>query len=298
MKIWEIKGEYRFCVEKNHFCSIIIEKHLQQVHKVIIDFHTHIFPDDIAERAIAKLSGVSGLRPFTDGTLRGLKESMKKGGIDYSVILPVATAPRQVESINRMAAELNGKDGIIYAGAIHPDCGDVEGILDGIRAAGLFGIKLHPDYQGTFFDDDRYLRILEEAAKRELITVTHAGVDIGYPKVIHCTPDRILNALNALKGVIDDKLVVAPLGGYGSCREILKKRAGQRIYSDTASVLHISPEKAKSIIEAHGTDKVLFATDSPWSGQREYVELISSLGFTDTELEKMLCGNAKKLLKM
>ncbi|MCF0137900.1 MAG: amidohydrolase family protein, partial [Oscillospiraceae bacterium] len=46
------------------------------------------------------------------------------------------------------------------------------------------------------------------------------------------------------------------------------------------------------------TDKVLFATDSPWSGQREYVELISSLGFTDTELEKMLCGNAKKLLKM
>ena len=67
---------------------------------MIIDFHTHTFPDKIASRAIEKLEGFGDIFSCSDGTSAGLLSSMAKAGISLSVDLPVATAERQVVSIN------------------------------------------------------------------------------------------------------------------------------------------------------------------------------------------------------
>ena len=80
---------------------------------MVIDFHTHTFPDSVAPRAIAQLSERGGIKPHNEGTLSALKESMRKNGVDISVILPVATSVHQVESINRTAAALNGRDEVL-----------------------------------------------------------------------------------------------------------------------------------------------------------------------------------------
>ena len=45
----------------------------------------------------------------------------------------------------------------------------------------------------------------------------------------------------------------------------------------------------------HGTDKVLFGTDSPWEDQKDYVKRISHMAFTKKELEQILSQNAKNL---
>ena len=60
---------------------------------MVIDIHTHTFPDKIASAAIDKLSAAGHIPYFSNGTVSGLKTSMKKAGIDYSVVLPVATNP-------------------------------------------------------------------------------------------------------------------------------------------------------------------------------------------------------------
>ncbi len=264
---------------------------------MIIDFHTHTFPDKIAEKTIAYLAEKGNVKPFREGTLSSLKESMKRSGVDYSVILPVATVPRQVVSINNLAAELNGKDGIIYAGAIHPDHEDIDGALDFIKNAGLFGIKLHPDYQGVYFNDPRCIRIMEGAAKRGLYIVTHAGIDVGYPDDVHCTPDMVLEVLEKLKGIIDGKLILAHLGGCDLPDEVLQKLCNKPVYMDTAVVLDRYPEKSVEIIKKHGADKILFATDSPWADQKAFVELLRSFGFSENENEMMFSKNAEKILE-
>lgn len=263
---------------------------------MIIDFHTHVFPDKIAEKTIAYLSEKGGIPAYTNGSLAGLKASQKNAGINYSVVLPVATAARQVESINRFAASQNGKDGVFYAGAIHPECENAEEILDGIKAAGLFGIKIHPDYQGAYFDDERYIRIMSAAAKRGLITITHAGTDVGYPNDIHCTPDMVLSVLGKLGGIIENKLVLAHMGGCDMADEVLKKLVGKPVYFDTAFVLDRYPEKSLALIRAHGADKTLFATDSPWADQKKFVGIIKGFDLTEEEKDKILYKNAEKLL--
>ena len=117
---------------------------------MLIDFHTHIFPDKIAASAIQGLSERAQIPPHTDGTLQGLIDAMSRDGVDLSVVLPVATNPAQVEKINRRALEINAlfdKTGVISFGAMHPEFSDYKAELRWLRENGFKGIKLHPDYQ-------------------------------------------------------------------------------------------------------------------------------------------------------
>ncbi len=263
---------------------------------MVVDFHTHTFPDRIAAQSIAYLSKKGGIRAFHAGTLSALKTSMRESGVDVSVVLPIATKPQQEASINALSKAENGRDGVFFAGGIHPDCPDVEGTLDFIKDAGLFGIKLHPDYQDVDFDDPRYLHIMEEAARRGLCIVTHAGIDIAFREHVHCTPDMVLRVLSELGGVIEDRLVLAHLGGYELPDEVLQKLCGKPVYMDTAAVLGLYPEKCREIIARHGPEKVLFATDSPWAQQRAFLERLHSFGFSASDEALMLYQNAERLL--
>ena len=81
---------------------------------MIIDTHTHTFPDKIAARALAGMekSIVDNhgwdVKIKVAGT-RDALESTKKNGVDISVVVPVATKPEQSVSINEFAAHTNEK---------------------------------------------------------------------------------------------------------------------------------------------------------------------------------------------
>lgn len=277
---------------------------------MIIDMHTHSFPDKIAAPTIEKLKGLGGTLPFSDGTAAGLSASMKKGGVDLSVILPVATSPRQVVHINDSAVRTNEatrETGLLSLGGMHPDFPDFKAELRRVKELGLKGIKLHPAYQGVDFDDIRYLRILDEAAALGLTVVVHAGIDIGLPGHIWCTPDQVLRVL---KQVQPDRLVLAHMGGWRLWDEVEDKLAGAPVYFDTAyalGVIHpipgremdvslLSPEYFLRLARKHGTGRILFGTDSPWGDQGEAVAELMSLPASGTEKAAILGGNAQRLL--
>lgn len=165
---------------------------------MIIDFHTHIFPDKIAGRTLDYLSDIFGASPFADGTHTGLCDSMKKAGVDVSVSLPAVTKVSQVESINRFASAFT-EGAVISFGGIHPECENYKEILKEIKNLGLKGIKLHPDYQDMYFDDIRYEHIVDTASELGLITVVHAGADPKCPKDVHCTPKMARKLLDDVK---------------------------------------------------------------------------------------------------
>ncbi len=267
---------------------------------MIIDFHTHIFPDAIAERTIEHLVNIGKIPAFTDGTLSGIRRSMAEAGIDLSVVLPVATKPSQFDTINKFAAQINGTDGIISFGGIHPDNNDVEDKLDRIKSLGLKGIKLHPDYQQCYIDDERYIRIIAHCVKIGLIVLIHSGVDAGYPDPVHCTPEGAVKMLTKVEQLCPDcepKIVLAHMGANRMSDRVTEHLAGKNVYFDLAYVFcHESPDTMVNVIRAHGADRVLFATDSPWNSQKADVDMFHALALTDEEKEKILHLNAKKLL--
>lgn len=265
---------------------------------MIIDFHTHIFPDKIAARSIEALSEVSGITAATDGTLNGLLAFMDRSGVDLSVIMPVVTKPAQFESVNTFAAKVNEQYSgrLLSFGGIHPDSEDYKSELNRIKELGLPGIKLHPDYQGVMIDDVHYMNIIEYADVLDLAILVHAGLDIGLPEPVHCPPDKARKVLDALK---PKKLVLAHMGGWKQWEEVYEYLAGENVYLDTAFCFdYMTQDMFLMLCEKHGTDKILFATDSPWSDARRDLEVIKSLPLADNAKEAIFFGNAKKLLNI
>ena len=105
---------------------------------MLIDFHTHAFPERIAAKAVAKLAHqAGGLFPQTDGTLASLKEEMGRDGVDISVVHSIATSPKQQTNVNNYAIEMDRDPAIVAFGSVHPDAPDVLDELERISAACL-----------------------------------------------------------------------------------------------------------------------------------------------------------------
>ncbi len=261
----------------------------------MIDFHTHMFPDKIAAKTLDFLSGRCKTAPFTNGTAAGLAQSTEAAGLHCSVALPVVTNPAQFESVNRFAAQYReGK--ILSFGGIHPDNSDYKEKLTYLKNNGFRGIKLHPDYQGTFFNDIRYKRILSFASELGLIVSVHAGFDPGYPDCVHCTPAM---AREVIDDVRPEKLILAHMGGFLRWDEVEQELVGRDVWFDTAVVFGKIPDgQFIRICRQHGTDRILFATDSPWSGQKESVEYFQKMDMTEDEKKYIFTENAKKLLTL
>ena len=267
---------------------------------MIIDFHAHVFPEKIAARALGKLAEVSRLTPSTDGTVQGLQASMARSGVDLSVVLPVVTDPRQFDSILRFAASINEtcsgspEDRLISLAGMHPADEHYKEHLSRIKQEGFRGIKVHPNYQGIQFSDIRTKRLLAAASELGLVIVTHAGYDPYTPEEEFASPDMILEVL---RDVAPEKLVLAHMGSNRNYKEAEERLYGQKVYLDTAfSITELSHADFVRMVRKHGADRVLFATDVPWTDQGDCVRKLESSALTAEEKELISCKNAMGLL--
>lgn len=282
---------------------------------MIIDFHTHTFPEKISAKVVDKLGRVSRTKPFTNASVPDLIESMKEGGIDYSVNLPVMTTVDQVEKINASMIKANESlrdSHIITFGGMHPDYENYKEELRNLKENGIPGIKIHPAYQNCDFSDIRNKRIIDYASELGLIVLTHAGIDIGIYDHNYCSTQHILKVIDE---VHPEKLVLAHMGGWGCWEDVLRDLAGAPVWFDTAFSLgkitqnpqveelpylteNLTDEQFVKLVRAHGTDKILFATDSPWEAQGEYVARMNATTLTDEEKKRLFEENARALLSI
>ena len=263
---------------------------------MIVDFHTHVFPEKLAPVVLPILAERAELEPTTDGTADSLAVSMMLAGIDVSVTLPVITDPAQFESTNRFSASLCSRPYISAFGAIHPDCDDIKGKLRFIKELGLKGIKIHPDYQGTDINDKKYMNIVDQANDLGLWTVTHAGIDVGLPDALRSTPEKIAALIDAVR---PDRFIAAHMGGWKGWDVVLERIAGRGIYLDTAFCFNgsLDDKTFVELVHANGADRILFATDCPWGPQKEQLDHFMAIdGLSGHEKDLIAGENAACIL--
>lgn len=263
---------------------------------LIIDFHTHCFPEKIAKNTIEKLSYVSGgLIPQTNGTAKSLLSLMDKDNVDKSVVLSIATNANQQKNVNDFAISLKSER-IIPFGSVYPFSEDWEEELERLKDSGIKGIKLHPDYQQFFVDDERFFPIYKKIEKLGFILIFHAGEDFGFPPPYKATPERLRKVVT----LIETPVVCAHWGSLLMVDDVLKYLCDlDNCYFDTAFGYGTMPKaRALSILEKKGTDKILFGSDSPWNAPSWDVDMLKTMGLTQEEEEKIFYKNAEKLLSL
>ncbi|MBE6983807.1 MAG: metal-dependent hydrolase [Ruminococcaceae bacterium] len=280
---------------------------------MIIDFHTHIFPKKIAAHAIATIEIKAATPSYTDGSLDALRASMAESGVDISVLLSVATNPVKVSHMNdlQIAGAQQGDPDLVWFGCCHPHCPKWKEELERIAAAGLKGIKLHPQYQGFVIDSPESLRVLEKCGELGLMVVNHSGKEPAYPGVFNSSPEQIRNALKqvgpvtfvgAHMGALQDWDKAADM--YGDLSNVYidtsfglrSLKPGERGYYTQEALGLMEAETFMKLVRDLGANRVVYGTDSPWRGQKQTIDGIRSLPLTDEEKEMIFHKNAEKLL--
>ena len=261
----------------------------------VIDSHCHIYPEKIAEKAVAGTDNFYGENSVGTGTVSNLLSLGKEAGVDHFIVQSVATTPKQVKSINEfIAKEVENSGGLMTGlGTLHPDSVDIKADVKHLLELGLKGVKLHPDIQAFKIDDYRCLKIYELCEEKGLPILMHTG-DNRYD---YSNPNRLLPILEIYKGLT---VIGAHLGGWSIWDEAVEVyRNMPNFYVDCSSSFpYLKPETAKEIIRKYGADKVLFGTDYPmWSPKRE-IEYFMGLSLDESEINSIMNMNAKKLFNL
>ena len=113
---------------------------------------------------------------------------------------------------------------------------------------------------------------------------------------VKCTPERVLDLIERVPG---GRLVLAHFGGNEMTEEVYDLLCGHDIYFDTGLALdYISEQSFKKILDKHGEDKILFATDGPWADATAYIERIRSFGLGERVENKIFYENAARLINL
>ena len=79
--------------------------------------------------------------------------------------------------------------------------------------------------------------------------------------------------------------------------DVIKYLVKEDVYFDTAYVLkYLTKKDFMNVLENHGEDKILFASDFPWSDFDDDVKIIKSYGLSSQAEDKIFYKNAKRLL--
>ena len=257
---------------------------------MIIDFHTHVFPDNIAEKASNSIGRFYDLPIHFDGTLATLLRIEKAAGVGACVVHSVATTPTQTASINGFIAGLCRQNENVYGFAtIHPDQEDMAGEIERALALGLKGVKIHSDMQRTALDDPRLFQMYEVIQGRVPL-LAHTGDS----RFDYSNPGRLLRVLDAFPKLT---VVGAHFGGWSVWQEACEALRGRDIYVDCSSSFYaLSPEESKALILGYGAHRVLFGSDYPMWDPGAELKALDAIGLPAAELERILHENAELLL--
>jgi len=261
--------------------------------ELIIDFHTHAFPDAVAAKAIPALEQKGNVKANHDGRIDSLLTSMDRAGIQKGVLCSIATNPNQYEAILSWSRQI-GSERIIPFPSCHPADPKVLENIARIAEEGFIGIKMHPYYQDFFLDEDRMRPIFTEINRHGLILMMHTGYDIGFPRQRRADPAAIVKIIERFPGL---KLVTSHFGAWDQWDEVEQVLLGRPVYMDISFALQfLTPDRARSMLERHPEEYVLFGSDSPWCAQTTAIEQVKGLRLSPRLERALLGGNASRLL--
>ena len=259
----------------------------------IIDFHSHVYPEAIAQKAAQSVRDFYGLgNDAMDGKVDTLLKLGRQAGITDYVVLPVAMKPERTRHINQFILDqVAAHKEFIGFGTVHAAQKDLMEEVEFIVSSGLRGLKMHPDSQVFPIDDPRLFPVYDAFRGRGPVLV-HMG-DTRYN---YSHPQRLRRILDLFPGL---QVVAAHFGGYGMQETAFDFLKDTDCYFDvSSSLMFMQPGEAESYVNRYGAHRFLYGGDFPMWDPVEEMERFNRLDLTETQREQIFYKNAEHLLKL
>ncbi len=278
---------------------------------MIIDFHTHVFPDEVRSRREELLEREAWFATLYANPKHKLAaaedvvSSMQAAGVDRTVVLGFPWRDgglcREhnsyiIEAVRRYP------DKLIGFGMVQPlDAGDAKE-LDRCLSNGLMGLgELGPDSQRYDIEARWVLAdAVEVLLHHDRPLLTHSSEPVGhdYPGKGSVTPARLLKVASNFP---DLKIVMSHWGGGLPFYELMPevRETLRNVYYDSAAStflysFDIFPIAAQLV----GSERILWGTDFPLLSQAKFLKRVRASGLSEEQLWQVLGGNAARLLRL
>ncbi|MCL2807263.1 MAG: amidohydrolase family protein [Coriobacteriia bacterium] len=257
---------------------------------VRIDIHNHIYPEQIAQRAVEGVGKFYNINMACGGTTNELLVLQKQAGLNYSLVHSVALRPEQVTTINDFIAEqCSMHPTLIGFATMHQDFDDKAGEIERIQKLGLTGFKMHPDSQGVNIDDERLMEFYALLEGR-LPVMLHCGdyrYDYSHPR----RTKRVLQEFSQLK------INCAHFGGWSLCDLAVEYLEDEHCFMDISSAsIYLGPRRTTELIRHYGAERILFGSDYPMWNPVEEMGRFFLNDLSTKEQEQILLRSAEAYL--
>lgn len=257
----------------------------------IIDIHTHIYPDKIAQKATDSVRAFYQVQGSTmGGTVDQLLQQCATAGISRCAVLPVSNTPDHVRSINSFILEQTQlHDCFTGFGTVHAAMENLSEEVDWILSNGLKGIKMHPDSQRFPIDDLRLFPVYDAIAGK-IPVLLH----IGDARYNYSHPIRLRRILSLFPNL---QVIAAHLGGYSmyqTAQELLWDT--DCVFDISSALMFMEQSEAEKYLHSYGAERLAFGSDYPlWDPVTE-VKRFQQLHLTDSEFEQIAHKTAERVL--
>ncbi len=259
---------------------------------MIIDIHTHAWPEKISGKAREFLESLFHVQMVGDPTVTTLLHAMDKCGIDLSVICGVAARPEQVPSINNWLFSVRSERLKVFC-ALHPAYEKWTEEISRIADQGD-GVKLQPEFQNFYVDSEAVFPLYERLERDQIPVLFHCGEELSGTMLVRSSPERILAVKEKFPHLC---IIAAHFGGFRLWKDVKKYLLGKDIYLDTSFFFpYLSPDEIISFLTSHPDDRLLFGTDFPLVDQKEDIRFLENLDISTSLRRKIFSENAQRLL--
>jgi predicted TIM-barrel fold metal-dependent hydrolase len=279
---------------------------------MIIDGHTHIFPDEVRKdrQAYCKRDqGFSFIYKDSKARMAGVEDliaSMDEYGIERSIICGFPWSEPDLcflhnrylmESASRFPHRL-----IVFIMLLFSDPGWSEKELEDCLKEGARGVGEIAFYRRemTHQDIESVKPIFTHMGKKGIPLLLHVNETLG-----HSYPGKGVTPLERFYDLIISfpnlPIVLAHWGGglpfYELMPEVAKAMAN--VYYDTAASPYLYSEKIYGVVtEIVGIKKILFGSDFPLLSPRKYFQELEDSGLSKEDQRKILGVNLSNLLAL
>lgn len=295
---------------------------------MIVDAHTHAFPDEHLGMRWQQMLGVR--EPKRTGHIDELRNLMEQAGIDRAVILLWARSGElherlaaggelaeeeirervraEIDTYNRWGCELARDDerflAFVGINVRYLAEDEIAGRIDDLVAAGASGVKIIPPSMRLYADDPALVPVFARCAELGLPILSQSGSGGGeppYPGADHYgRPGRYARVLREFP----DLILILAHTGHGYEEDIVGLAAGhERLFTDTSLRLsrlgrpgNPTPEELVDLYRRIGVEHVLFGTNFPFVDPVAYRRKLDALPFDDAERELIASGNFLRAL--
>ncbi|MHA1849535.1 MAG: amidohydrolase family protein, partial [Promethearchaeota archaeon] len=202
-------------------------------------------------------------------------------GIDKAQVFSVIPSDNEFMAIMKKY----GRNRLFPLGMVTPKTGNLQEQLEQVKKLGLFGLKIHPDFQKLDFKSPKFGEIFSFCEQHQMVVISHTG-----------SHANLRDLVEHVKDYPNMPLILGHMGLSPQVEQAFEAaKNNENVYLEISGQGYIYMIQKAIESPEIGPDRILFGSDFPSLAPQVELEKIFALNVDDSIRKKIFFENIAQL---